>query len=245
MRLTVLGYQSPFPAADGATPGYLLEVEGKRILIDCGSGVLAQLIKRCKPYDLDLVLLSHLHHDHLSDFFILQYALLMGKQQQKRIKPLSVWAPSEPKSWFQKLAYRDYIQLESITEEESLEFDNLKISFFLTDHGIPCYAMKIEYDGKVILYGADAGPQTDWTRMASEPDLFICEASFLHQDLPIQPIGHLSARQAALAANQIKAKSLLLTHLYPELDPSLLKQEAEQVYRRELWIAEMGLEIKL
>ncbi|SFJ25527.1 MBL fold metallo-hydrolase [Thermoflavimicrobium dichotomicum] len=245
MRLTVLGCQSPFPAADGATIGYLLEVGGKRILMDCGSGVLAQLAKKCKPYELDLVLISHLHHDHISDFFVLQYALLVANQFQKRNQPLSVWAPSEPKGWFEKLSYRNYILLQAITEGKTVSLEGVNISFFLTDHAVPCYAMKIEYDGKVLLYGADAGPRTDWTRMAIEPDLFICEASFLHKDLPADPIGHLSAKQAAQAANQIKARRLLLTHLYPELDPLQLKQEAEQEYHQELLVAEIGLEINL
>ncbi|MBI0392649.1 MBL fold metallo-hydrolase [Thermoactinomyces sp. CICC 24226] len=69
MRWTVLGCHSPYPAPGGGTPGYLLEAEGKKILIDCGSGILARLVERIAIEALDAVLLSHLHHDHIVDFF--------------------------------------------------------------------------------------------------------------------------------------------------------------------------------
>ena len=45
MKLTVLGASGGFPSAGGATSGYLLELDGRYILIDCGSGVLANLFR--------------------------------------------------------------------------------------------------------------------------------------------------------------------------------------------------------
>lgn len=245
MKLTVLGYQSPFPSYAGATPGYLVEVEGIRILLDCGSGVLANLAKIIKPYELDAVILSHLHHDHISDFFILQYAMLVAKTQKWRTTPLKVWAPTTPKSWYERLRYHQLIQLAPLEEGRGITIDGVNISFFRTDHAIPCYAIKLSYQNKMILYGADSGPRTDWQRMGSHPDLFICEASFLHKDLPTQPIGHLSAKLAATAAKRIGAKRLLLTHLNPDGNPLLIRQEAEQIYQREIFLPKIGLEIRI
>jgi ribonuclease BN (tRNA processing enzyme) len=244
MKLTVLGFQSPFSGYGGATPGYLVEVEGKRILFDCGSGVLANLANIIKPYELDAVFLSHLHHDHISDFFILQYAMLVAKTQKWRTTPLKVWAPTEPKSWYEKLRYHQLIQLTPMEEGKDVSIDGVRLSFFRTDHAIPCYAMKLSCQNKTILYGADSGPKTNWKRMASQPDLFICEASFLHKDLPAKT-GHLSAKLAAASAKQIGAKRLLLTHLYPDYNLSMIKQEAEQVYHEEILMPRIGLEIQI
>ncbi|MFD2371386.1 hypothetical protein ACFSO0_15785 [Brevibacillus sp. GCM10020057] len=38
MRITVPGCQSPYPGPGGATPGYLVETDKVRLLLDCGSG---------------------------------------------------------------------------------------------------------------------------------------------------------------------------------------------------------------
>lgn len=246
MRFTVLGFHSPFPGAGGATPGYLLEVDGKRILIDCGSGVLAQLAKIMPLYELDAVVISHLHHDHISDFFVLQYAIMTATKLKKRATPLPVWTPAEPANWYAKLSYNQFIEKKLIEEEMTIDLGgHFVFSFYRTDHAIPCYAMKIT-DGKhTILYGADSGPKTDWAQIAVSPDLFICEASFLHSDLPPAPTGHLSAKQAAQAANSIGAKQLLLTHLYPEYDPAQILQEAKEVFINKCLVASLGLAIEL
>ena len=83
MRWTVLGCQSPFPGPGGGTPGYLLEVEEKKILVDCGSGVLSRLGNYLALHELDAVWLSHLHHDHIADFFVLQYAMLTAFRRER------------------------------------------------------------------------------------------------------------------------------------------------------------------
>ncbi|MBK5244372.1 MAG: hypothetical protein JJE18_04980 [Eubacteriaceae bacterium] len=45
MKLTVLGNTGPFPAPGGACSGYLFESNGSRIILDFGSGVMANLQK--------------------------------------------------------------------------------------------------------------------------------------------------------------------------------------------------------
>ncbi len=63
MKMTVVGFWGGFPEAGEATSGYLFEHDGFRLLVDCGSGVLAQLQKYITPSDIDAVVLSHYHHD--------------------------------------------------------------------------------------------------------------------------------------------------------------------------------------
>jgi len=233
MKWTVLGCHSPYPPAGGATLGYLLEAKGKKLLIDCGSGVLSKLMRYVPPWELDGVILSHLHHDHMSDFFVLQYAIMVHMRMKKREKPLPVWAPTQPSHWHERLFYHSFIDVHPLTEGRPFApIPGLQVEGFLTDHAVPCYALKLTDGHHTILYGADAGPKTEWKRMADFPDLFVCEATYLHKDLPAQPIGHLSAKQAAEAAKSIRAKKLLLTHVFPEIDPQALKREAEKVFHQ-------------
>ncbi len=247
MQFTVLGCNSPFPAPNGATPGYLLTTKtGKQVLIDCGSGVLAQLIKFCHPYDLDMVVLSHLHHDHISDFFVLQYVVMVAIKKGWRTEPLKVYAPNKPVDWAGKLHYHSYIDVHLLEEETQIDVDEYtKIKPFRTVHGVPCYALQVKDNEHTILYGADSGPTTNWQQMGSRSDLFICEATYLDADFPPNMKDHLSARQAGIAAEVVGAKQLLLTHIYPFYNKELLHQEANSVYHGLISIAQTGLQIKL
>lgn len=246
MQLTILGCSSPFPEAGGATPGYLLELDDRKYLLDCGSGVLSQLARYIPPYQLDGVLLSHLHHDHITDFFILQYAVMVAMNQGKRTDSLPVWAPTEPADWYRKLSYSHFIVRHMITPYKKISLDlNTTVQFFPTEHPIPCYAMFIESRGRKLLYGADSGIRTNWKVMGKSPDVFIAEASFLHKDLPSRSIGHLSARQAGEIAEQIQAKKLILTHIYPELSKDELFNEASRYFSGECILAEIGMQMRI
>ena len=73
MELTVLGKYGPFPKEGGATSSYLLKVDGKVILIDCGAGSVSRLLKHARIEDIDVIIVSHFHFDHSSDLGVLIY----------------------------------------------------------------------------------------------------------------------------------------------------------------------------
>ena len=75
MELTVLGMNGPFPAANGATSGYLMRGEKTRVAMDMGSGTLGRLTALMPPEKLDALLLSHWHFDHCSDVLPLLFRL--------------------------------------------------------------------------------------------------------------------------------------------------------------------------
>ena len=45
MELTVLGSHSPYAPANGACSGYLLNIDGFHIMLDCGNGSFSRLQK--------------------------------------------------------------------------------------------------------------------------------------------------------------------------------------------------------
>jgi ribonuclease BN (tRNA processing enzyme) len=80
MRLTVVGCSGSFPGPASAASCYLVEATGAddrtwRILLDLGSGALGPLQRYTSLYDVDAVLLSHLHPDHCLDLTGLYVAL--------------------------------------------------------------------------------------------------------------------------------------------------------------------------
>src|SRR5207249_4685392 len=77
--LTILGKWSPYPPAGGACPGYLVEADGVRILLDCGSGVVSSLHRVGTAFDLNAIVIYHLHPDHFTDIYPLRNELAYGR----------------------------------------------------------------------------------------------------------------------------------------------------------------------
>ncbi|MGY3551294.1 ribonuclease Z [Bradyrhizobium sp. USDA 4472] len=64
--LTFLGTSASVPSAERNHPAILLEVAGKRMLIDCGEGTQRQLLRSGAGFRrLDRILLTHGHLDHV------------------------------------------------------------------------------------------------------------------------------------------------------------------------------------
>jgi ribonuclease BN (tRNA processing enzyme) len=91
MKLTILGIWGDYPEVGEATSGYLLEHEGFKYLIDCGSGVLSLLQKTTHLHELDAVLISHDHYDNIADLGCLQYASLTDTNSGKRNRDLQIY----------------------------------------------------------------------------------------------------------------------------------------------------------
>src|SRR5919197_1017835 len=82
MRLTVLGKSPSWQDVDGACSGYLIEDSGASLLLDCGNGVFAKLRQHRDYTELDAVLISHLHADHILDLVPYAYALADAPRQE-------------------------------------------------------------------------------------------------------------------------------------------------------------------
>ena len=98
MKLTILGASGGFPAAGGATSGYLLEYGGRHVLIDCGSGVLANLFRFIRLDQLDAIFITHLHYDHISDMQVMKYAINLTRAYGTDLGAIPVMAPATPEA---------------------------------------------------------------------------------------------------------------------------------------------------
>ncbi|NGQ96385.1 MBL fold metallo-hydrolase [Brevibacillus sp. SYP-B805] len=247
MRVTVLGCQSPYPGPGGATPGYLIQTEQANLLLDCGSGVISQLGRYLPLYQLDAVVLSHYHHDHVADVGVLQYGLMVHQQSGERspVEPLPLYAPPEPAEKAREMTYRQATKHLPIDDTARATIVDMQLSFWRTDHAMPCYAVKIEAGGKTLVYGADSGPGTDWKPFAAGADLFICEGTFLRRNKPQQPMGHLSVEEAASLAQALSCKALMITHLFPEYREEEVREEAAGFTNGPCLVAKVGLQVQL
>src|SRR6266704_605091 len=75
MRLTVIGSGTSQPQAETPASGLLVESESTALLVDCGQGVVRELLAVRDPRDLDAIVIGHMHADHYIDLVSLRYLL--------------------------------------------------------------------------------------------------------------------------------------------------------------------------
>ncbi|MEH7072417.1 MBL fold metallo-hydrolase [Neobacillus drentensis] len=237
MKLTIIGYWGGYPKKNGASSGYLLEHEGYQLLIDCGSGVLSKLQNITQPENLDAVILSHYHPDHIADIGVLQHARLIQGFLGKKPPTLPLFGHQLDPYEFSKLTYKDITKGVSYTPNETLTVGPFQVSFLRTDHPAPCFAMRIEASGKSIVYTGDSSFKDEFIEFSQSTDLLLCECNFYrHQNG--KSAGHMNSVDAGKFAQKAEVKQLILTHLPHYGDISELITEAANEFTGIIMLAE-------
>ena len=90
MKLTLLGTGCPQVDLNRYGPANLVRAGGQYFLVDCGSGVTQRLLAAgVSGAQVDAVLLTHLHSDHVVDLF----QLVISSWHQARDRPQRVLGP--------------------------------------------------------------------------------------------------------------------------------------------------------
>lgn len=226
MQLTVLGCYGPYPPAGGACSGYLVRENGFNLLIDCGNGVMSRLQNHLEFWQLDAVILSHLHADHYSDTMIMRYGLEIAFSKGLRSKPLPLYAPPEPVSEFERLPYKNAYAVSSLAEGGEWRLGPFTIKTMAGIHAVPSLAFCIQSPSGTLVYSGDTEYYEGLAEFASGADILLCEANYQEADIRNGLPNHLSSAQAAQIATAAGVKKLLLTHHHPERDPATSLAEA-------------------
>ncbi|SFP74646.1 MBL fold metallo-hydrolase [Salibacterium halotolerans] len=213
MKVTVIGFWHAFPEAGEAASGYLIEEGDYKILIDCGSGVISQLQQYSDLGDIDAVIISHYHNDHVGDigalhyFRLLQPVIIDAPQQ-----PLTIYGHNEDPAGFDNLSFQGTIPTEDYAPDQPLEIGPFTFTFFKTTHPVPCYAMRVQTETAVLFYSADTGFSTELAHAACGADLMIAEST-AYKGGDGASFGHMTSEEAGQMAGLAKVPHLLLTHL--------------------------------
>lgn len=238
MKLTVVGYWGGFPGKSEATSGYLLEKNGFNLLIDCGSAVVSQLQQYIQLEQLNAVILSHYHHDHVADIGSLQYGRFIRGMLNKTNQILPIYAHvNDPK--FQTLTYKNVSVGHAYNSNQTLMIGPFTISFLRTNHPVECYAMRIT-DGKhVIVYTADSSFKEEFIPFSQNANLLLCECN-LYANQDGKSVGHMNSLDAGTIAKEAEVQELCLTHLPHFGNHQQLIEEAKTIYNRNISLAHAG-----
>jgi ribonuclease BN (tRNA processing enzyme) len=238
MKITTIGWWGAYPNAGQATSGYLLESQDFSALIDCGSGVLAQLQQYTTLQAIDAVVLSHYHADHVADIGCLQYAARILMDLGQRKKPLKIYGHAEDNN-FDGLNYLQYSTGFAVDSQTALQLGPLKFTFCRNIHPDPCYSMRIEENDLAFVYISDTGYTDDLVEFAHKADLLLCESS-LYDEYQGRIPGHLTAGETGHIAAAADVQHLVLTHLPHFGNHGRLVEQARNRYNGPVELATTG-----
>jgi len=237
MRLTVLGCSGSVPGPDSPASGYLVQGGGTSVAIDLGNGTLGTLQRVLDPFDLDGVVLSHLHPDHCADVSgLIVYRRYHPAGPRRGVLPLH-----GPSGTVERLraAYATDVD-ERLATDLSDVFDvrpmhdrfclgALEMSAVRVEHPCEAYGLRVRHGGRSLAFSGDTGPCAALDALAAGADVLLAEASWPHDGN--RPSGvHLSGQQAGEAAARAGVGRLLLTHVPPWTDPQQMLTEARWAY---------------
>jgi len=246
LEVVVLGSGGPRPFGSGGS-SFIVLVEGTpRILVDAGPGAFLRIGELDLDLDkVDTVLLTHLHIDHSGDLaaFFNARALtsdgpivyhIFGPDgaglfpKTSRFVDLLVgrdgaFAYQKTFGADETFAVRDLaISLES-PRTTIVDRDGLIVEEIATHHGdCPSVAYRISYKGTVLVFSGDmdASALPNLEQLAKNADLLIFNCAVL--DPPASPSQlydlHTPPRKIGEAAHASGVKSLLLSHLAPDVE---------------------------
>jgi ribonuclease BN (tRNA processing enzyme) len=194
-RLVLLGTKGgPAIRPGGPSPtSSLLELVGRRIVVDCGLGVARGIVDAGVSLKaLDAVFVTHLHSDHVIELGpLLHTAWTAGLA-----RPVKVFGPAGTGRYWQRFCQamefdietriadegrpdlRELAELGEYSEGTVTEHGSLRVTALRVDHPpvTECFALRFEHGGRSIVFSGDTAyfaPLADFARGA---DILVHEA---------------------------------------------------------------------
>lgn len=217
-------------------PGYLLEVNGKKILIDAGQGVVIQLLKLgVKIEDLDYIFITHFHGDHNADLL----PIMLRFKPVEVARKIKIFGQTGTKKFVSDVF--SVFHHNPGDSNEVIEFDNtIKLDGFMVTSvpvihtDISAVAYRFEMDGKTLVFSGDTTICEGIKIVSKDADLFIVDSS---NPKGIETDCHLNTAQIGQICKDSNVKKVVLSHLKSEVVDKDLVSEVKEEFDGEVVLA--------
>jgi ribonuclease BN (tRNA processing enzyme) len=250
MEITILGSGTCVPSLKRGSSGLILRIGERILLFDSGTGTLERMLKGGITHlDLDMVLYTHTHPDHVADLVPLVFACKYGKNLRKRDLPII--GGRGFKTYFQAIqeVYGRWLQPDlfqiPIREvyDDILDYDLFRVIARPMTHLPESVAYRVESNkGKSVVLSGDTDYCPELVDLAKDADVLVIESSLPDE---MKAEGHLTPSLAGRIGREANCKKLVLTHLYPVCDSVDIVGQCKKEYQGELLIAEDLMEISI
>lgn len=246
--ITPLGTVSPHCSFKRNCPGFLVEFENEKILLDCGNGVTS-LLSFPEILEHLHIFITHYHEDHFGDLGSIESTAFCYHNLGLLDHKINVYLPKEEYSGRKEMITSNpesYSLYHDIHENKIYDIGRMKVS--LNDnhsHGIESYMVKVEVNRTKIVYTSDIGTtnQEGVIDFCKNADLLISESSLLRKHERNLKT-HLTSYDAGRIASNANISKLLLTHFWSEEDRNLYLEEAKEQFEN-TELAEEGKKLVL
>ena len=225
IKLIVLGTGTAAPSARRTAAAYWVETGPVKLLLDCGAGTthrLGQFVAQWAA--VTHVAISHFHQDHWGELPALFFALRHGTLPP-RTDPLILIGPAGLQNRLTLLAaaYGDWVlgagftlDIREIAPGDSVRLGrDITLESCKTPHTPESRAYAVRSGAARLVYTADTGVSESLATWARDCDLMVAECSLPDgQGIEI----HLTPTQAGELAKQARARRLVLSHFYPQVE---------------------------
>ena len=254
IEITLLGTGSPIPDPDRAGPSTLVRTDGQTLLVDCGRGVLQRAAAvGVGANDLDALLLTHLHSDHIADLGdVIITRWVTGFTPDPA--PLPIIGPPGTaevvaetlKAFGFDIGYRiahhadltepPPLDVQEYTAGEVWNRGAVRITAGPTDHRPvePTLGFRVECEGPAVVLAGDTVPCESLDALSSGADAMVHTVirKDLVEQIPMQRLKdicdyHSSVQEAAATAKRAGVATLILTHYVPAIAPGQEEQWRE------------------
>ena len=226
VRVEVLGLRVGAPLG-AACPCYAVNDGSTLLLLDFGPGALERAWTRGLLGEIDAIVISHMHLDHMLDLLPLsgEVTRLALSRRWPAARAPKLYVPrGRGPATLAALAtaigsnadrFGEAFDVREYDDGDRVEVGRLRLSFVRTAHPEPCYAPRITDGRSTLVYGADGAFSDELVAHASGADLLLLEATYLDDGPDLRRHGHLTGEQAAAVAQRAGVRHLVLTHLGP------------------------------
>jgi ribonuclease BN (tRNA processing enzyme) len=213
MQVTFLGTGAAMPSRGRAQTGLLVEDGDRRLLLDCGAGVLGRLHEAADYEAVGDVLLSHHHLDHVADLLpLLKARWLAGAESLRVAGPAGTEALVSD-----LLSVHDYLQdrvdlSTQDVEPPSFAFGGFDVAAMETRHSMRSFAYRF---GDDLCVSGDTEADPELASFADGCSVLVHDCSF-PDDVDVS--NHPNPTQLGEALADVDVGTVVLTHLYPHAE---------------------------